>query len=112
MKGGFSLKSLYSDITSSEYETLDWVLHNDGRFPSDRFFDDPTIDGRISELESHGLISLDSNTGLHITELGRAAIVEYNIFRSANRKRLFWEIIRFIIPVIISVIALIVSILK
>ncbi len=106
------MKSLYSDITLSEYETLDWVLHNDGCFPSDRFFDDPTIDGRISELESHGLVSLDADTGLHITELGRAAIVEYDVFRSANRKRLFWEIVRFIIPVIISVIALIVSILK
>lgn len=106
------MKSIFSNITDSEYETLNWILYNDGCFPADRFFDDPTIDGHISELTTCGFVILNPDTGLHITELGRAALDEYVQLKKANRKRLFWEWFRFLLPTIIALISLIVSIVK
>lgn len=71
------MKSLFENITDDEYNTLEWVLHNPGSVPADLFFTDPTVDGRIQELENVGLVSINAN-GLSITELGRAALVEHD----------------------------------
>lgn len=79
-------KNLFENITDEEYLTLEWVLHNEGKFPADRFFDDPTVDGRIEELERNKLIALNQQTGLKITELGRAAIKEYYISKEHDQK--------------------------
>ena len=70
-------KDLFENITDDEAATLDWVLHNQGAFPADYFFEDPTVDGRIEELEAYGLVTLDVTGKLSITELGRAALKEH-----------------------------------
>lgn len=100
------------DITDKEFQLLDWVLKNPNHAPADYFFVDPTVDGRVEVLERIGLVSCSQGAGMNITELGRAVLVEHNEARKKNRKRLVWEIIRFAVPTIISVISLIISILK
>ena len=52
------MKSLFDDITDDEYETLENVLKMPNQAPADFFFDDPTIDGRIEELERAKLINI------------------------------------------------------
>lgn len=105
------MKQLFENITDDEYKTLDWVLHNPGSQPADRFFDDPVIDGRIFALEQNNLVLVD-DAGIEITELGRAALVEYDKLKKSRRLKLIWEVLRFIIPTTISIIALVISLLK
>lgn len=80
------MKDLFENVTDEEYATLEWILHNEGKFPADRFFDDPTVDGRIEELVRNNFITLNQQTGLKITELGRAAIKEYYISKEHDQK--------------------------
>lgn len=71
------MKSLFENITDNEFKTLDDILHNPDSTPMTFFINDPTIDGRIRELEKAELISIQSGK-LNITELGRAALVEHD----------------------------------
>lgn len=71
-------KDLFENITDDEAATLEWVLHNEGDFAADYFFEDPTVDGRIEELKRHNLVTENINGELYITELGRAALKEYH----------------------------------
>lgn len=105
------MRDVVSKMTKDEYSTLDWVLHNDGAVPADRFFDDPTVDGRIEQLGRYDFVTLD-DAGLHITELGRAALVEYQLLQKERFHSLCWEVVRFIIPVVISIISLVLSLLS
>lgn len=105
------MKSLFENITDDEYKTLDEILHNSDSTPATFFFNDPTIDGRIHELEKYNLITV-KNGKLSITELGRSALVEHDKIVKSRYKKLAWEIVRFIIPTMISIIALVISILK
>lgn len=70
-------KSLFKNFTDEEFKTLEWILRHPNAKPIDLFFNDPTIDGRIQELKKYGLITLDSDDTMNITELGRAAFKEY-----------------------------------
>ena len=44
------MKSLYENITDTEYATLNNILKHPNSIPADFFFDEPTIDGQIEEL--------------------------------------------------------------
>lgn len=66
------MKSFFENITEDEFQTLELIMQNPGRTPASFFFIDPTIDGRIEELEKHGLIRLDATAQMTITELGRS----------------------------------------
>lgn len=105
------MRDIISKMTKAEYSTLDWVLNNDGAVPADRFFDDPTVDGRIEQLSRYDFVIFD-DSGLHITELGRAALVEYQLLQKERFRSLCWEVVRFIIPVVISIISLVLSLLS
>lgn len=105
------MKQLFENITDDEYKTLDWILHNPDLQPADRFFDDPAIDGRIFSLEQNNLVIV-CDAGVEITELGRAALVEYNKLKKSRRLKLIWEIIRFVVPTIISIIAIVISVIS
>lgn len=104
------MKSLFDDITDDEYETLENVLRFPNRTPADFFFDDPTIDGRIEELVRAKLINI-SNGKVNITELGRAALKEHVKSIQKSKRNKFVEIIKFVIPTLISLAALIVSVI-
>ena len=99
-------KSLFENLTNDEYKTITWILENPGSFPADRFFEDPAIDGRVDELQRLNFVTINESGGLHITELGRAAIAEYKHAKFAKYRHVIFEWIRFLIPTIISVIAL------
>ena len=66
------MKSLFENITDDEYKILKQILEFPDSTPASFFFDDPTIDGRIQELEKAGLIN-NADGKLKITDLGRAA---------------------------------------
>lgn len=105
------MKSLFDNITDDEYQTLDDILHNPGCTPSSFFFNDPTIDGRIKELVKYELITINNKAELNITELGRAALKEHdNAVRKARIHKLI-EMLKFIIPTVISIVSLAVSII-
>ena len=105
-KGKLFMKSLFKNVTNKEYEVLKLILENPNSCPADFFFDDPTIDGRIEELEKHHLIKLDSNAIISITELGRAALVEYDEMLAQQENDVRKERFRFWFPTIISLLAL------
>lgn len=71
-------KNLFENITDDEFAALEWVLANEGSNAGDYFFDDPTVDGRIQELEKYGMVKTDILGSLTITELGRAALKEHD----------------------------------
>ena len=104
------MKNIFENITNDEIETLKWILYNPNATPADRFFDDPTIDGRVEELESNRLITISPEGELNISELGRAALKEYDHQKLSSRKHLIWSVVQFIITTGISLAALIVSI--
>ena len=76
-KGIVHMKFILENITPSEFAILELILKNPGCVPADFFFEDPNIDGRIKMLTEHELVSMNLDNQLFITELGRAAIVEY-----------------------------------
>lgn len=105
------MKSLYKNITDSEYETLSWFLTNDNRTPADYFFTNPTVDGHIEELEKNGLVRLNEKGTVAVTELGRAALKEYDHILEAEKSERRFRQIQFWVPVAISLVALAVSII-
>ena len=105
------MKSLYENITDDEYSILNKILHNPGSSAADFFFDDPTIDGRVQELVEHKLVEFDSDDALCITELGRAALVEYDKIKKNRKSERRFQLMQFWIPTTISLAALIVSII-
>lgn len=80
-------KNLFENITDDEFAALEWVLTNEGSNAGDYFFDDPTVDGRIQELEKYGMVKTDIHGSLSITELGRAALKEHD--RLVERRERF-----------------------
>lgn len=70
-------KKLFENITDDEYKILETVLHRPHSKPADFFLYDPTVDGRIQELEKYKLLISDCD-GLTISELGRSALVEHD----------------------------------
>lgn len=104
------MKSLFENISDDEYETLEKILNRPDHPPMSFYFDDPTIDGRIRELEKAELIVI-TNGKLNITELGRAALKEHeeSSKKAKHRKRI--EILKFVVPTAISLLSLIVSII-
>ncbi len=105
------MKSLYNDITNDEYKTLEEILKRPNSSPVSFFFNDPTIDGRIQELEKAKLIKI-TDGAINITELGLAAIKEHRENVRRERRKIVIEVIKFIIPTLISLAALIVSIIS
>lgn len=105
------MKSLFENITEDEFQTLELILQNPGRTPASFFFTDPTIDGRIEELERHGLIKLNSDAQMTITELGRASLKEHDSMLLKAKHTKYVELLKFLIPTFISLAALIVSII-
>lgn len=79
-------KSLFENFTDGEFKILEWILHHPNSQPIDLFFNDPTVDGRIQELEKYGLIVLDSNASMNITELGRAALKDHSVMLELQKK--------------------------
>ena len=106
------MKTLFDNITDSEYSVLMKILEHPNSTPSDFLFNDPTIDGRIEELLAHNLISLDSDGVMSITEIGRAALVEHDLQIKQKKAAHRFQLIQFWIPTAISLIALIVSIIS
>lgn len=105
------MKSLFENITEDEFQTLESILQNPGRTPASFFFTDPTIDGRIEELEKHGLIKLESSAQMTITELGRAALKEHDSMLLKTKHAKHIELLKFLIPTLISLAVLAVSII-
>lgn len=105
------MKSIVENITENEYQTLLNILNNPNSEPVDFFFDDPTIDGQVQVLHENGLIT-DDNGILNITELGRTALVEYELLSKQRHADQRFQILQFVIPTVISIFALIVSIIS
>lgn len=103
-------KQLFENITDDEYKTLEEILHNPDSSPVHFFFNDPTVDGRIQELEKSGLISI-KNGKINISELGRAALKEYDNIKRIKKSEHRFELIKFWVPTIISICALVISII-
>lgn len=110
-KGKPAMKSLFENITEDEFQTLELILQNPAKTPAFFFFTDPTIDGRIKELEKYGLIKLDSAAQMTITELGRAALKEHDAMLLKAKCTKHMELLKFLIPTIISLGALVVSVI-
>jgi hypothetical protein len=70
-------KNLFENITNDEAATLEWILKNEGATAADYFFIDPTVDGKIHELQKYGFVKVDVTDSLKITELGRSALKEH-----------------------------------
>ena len=70
-------KNLFENITNDEAATLEWILKNDGATAADYFFIDPTVDGKIQELQKYGFVKVDVTGSIKITELGRSALKEH-----------------------------------
>lgn len=105
------MKSILENITEGEFRILEQIFENPGQVPADFFFDDPNIDGRIEMLSEHELVSMNLDGQLFITELGRAAVVEYSILQKLEKKEQHFQLMQFWVPTAISVLALIVSII-
>ncbi len=103
---------ILQDITDSEFKLLKWVLENSGKVPADYFFIDPNVDGHVEELVRNSLLAEHPEQGMQITEYGRAFLAEREEMDKRNRRKLIWEIVRFFIPVAISILSLVISIMK
>lgn len=68
---------VFSNITNSGFLLLKNIIENPECTPGDFFFDDPTVDGQLELLINSKLVSLNSDSKLSVTELGRAALKEY-----------------------------------
>lgn len=105
------MKSLYENITDTEYATLKSILETPNWTPADFFFDEPTIDGIVEELINGKLVTMSTNGELQITELGRSALKEHDYAIAQRIKAHRIETLKFLIPIVISVASLIVSII-
>nr|WP_317379584.1 hypothetical protein [uncultured Faecalimonas sp.] len=103
------MRSLFENITEDEFKTLELILQNPEKTPSSFFFTDPTIDGHVKELEKYGLIKLNPAAQMTITELGRAALKEHHSMLQKAKHVQHIELLKFSIPTLISLAALIVS---
>lgn len=101
--------TFFDKITASEYETLIWLNANPMSLPSDRFFDDPSVDGRILRLEQISLVCHVGDGEYIISELGKSALVEHQKNRKYKQKLKAIEWIKFIIPTVLSIAAFIKS---
>lgn len=104
-------KNLFENVTNDEIKVLKWVLKNEGSCAADYFFIDPSIDGRIEELQKLNFINVDDSESLSITELGRAALNEYAYIKRNKMLSIIGDLVKFLVPTIISILALIVSII-
>ena len=101
---------IFSNVTDDGYTILQRILSNPGILAADLFFNFPAIDGEVELLLAAKLIQSESSGGLHITELGRSALVAYEKQKRSNFYHHLWSVLTFIIPTAISIIALCVSI--
>lgn len=106
------MKSLFEDITAKEHLVLSEILKHPNQTSADFFFDHPTIDGQVEELMSHHLVEITDNGILSITELGRAALIEYNVLSKQRASENRFRLLQFWIPTIIAIASLIVSIIS
>lgn len=105
------MKSMIEQMTENTYDILLHILNNPDSEPVDFFFDTPGIDGQIQILSEYGFITDDSGV-LNITELGRTVLVEYEHLAKQRKSEHRFQIMQFVVPVSISVLALIVSIIS
>lgn len=103
-------KILFENITDDEYKTLEEILHQPNSTPANFYFNDPTIDGQIQELEKSKLITID-NGKLNISELGRAALKEHDHIKQIEKSQYRFELMKFLTPTIISICSLVLSII-
>lgn len=101
------MKSVINELSHSAINTLETILANPSISRSDLFFDDPAIDSRVADLLALGLVAEDNDHLLTITEVGRAAIVDYKASTKHDRLK-YW--IPVIIDSVLSVSAIIISI--
>ncbi len=71
----------FEEITEAGFELLEQILEQPNNVPADFFFDDPTVDGQLELLQKYGLVLLDDNNQLSITELGRAALKHHDYIK-------------------------------
>ena len=101
----------FSNITDDAFHLLENILSQPDSVPADFFFDDPTVDGQLELLLSSSLAEISSDGILSITELGRAALKEFDLSKKAERHRRILNVIQFVVPPLISLSALVVSII-
>lgn len=101
----------FSNITESGFNLLESILNHPDSLPGDFFFDDPTVDGQLDLLLDSKLASIDSNGILAVTELGRAALKEFDLTKIQAKRKRRWDIMQFVVPTFISLAALAVSII-
>lgn len=105
------MKSLYENITDTEYTTLNSILENPNSTPADFFFDEPTIDGQIEELVRTKFVEFTPEDTLLVTELGRTALMEHEKILKERKSEHYFRLIQFLVPTFISIAALVVSII-
>lgn len=98
-------------FSENGYKVLTYILKNPGCYPADMFFDFPTIDGIVEILSGFEYIT-NKEGALNITELGRNALVEYEVLKKMEKKEKRFKNIQFIISIIFSLAALAVSIIS
>lgn len=64
-------------ISQTQYEFLLKILEGPSQCSGDLFLDEPTSDGQVEILTHFNLIAIDEHDNLFVTELGRAALKEY-----------------------------------
>lgn len=101
----------FSNITESGFNLLENILQHPDSVPGDFLFDDPTVDGQLELLLSAKLATIDSNGIISITELGRAALKEFDSTKIQAKRKRRWDIMQFVVPTFISLAALAVSII-
>lgn len=101
----------FSNVTNDSYHLLNDILQHPGSSPSDLFFDEPTVDGQLELLLAANLVQIDSSGLLSITELGRAAVKNYEYCLKAEKHTRTIDNIRYAINTLISFAAIIISII-
>lgn len=67
----------FVNVTKDGYVLLRKILEQPDSVPADFFFDEPTVDGQIQLLIEARLVIMDEEYKLSVTELGRAALKEF-----------------------------------
>lgn len=80
------MESILGNLKDNEYTILCEILACPDITAADLFFDFPTIDGYVEELDKKRFIT-DSDGILNITELGRTALLEYELQKNISKKR-------------------------
>lgn len=76
-KGEQRMIPAFNNITEDGFLLLKEILEYPNLVPADMFFFEPTVDGQLELLLSSKLVSMNESAELNITELGRAALKEY-----------------------------------